>query len=286
MSDKPIFYTGITEPESAANTDFQPKYPFNHVIQTDSGHIFEMDDTKGRERVRLNHRSGTFVEMHPNGDGVYKILGDGYSITLGDHNIIIGVDDGKLEKKLNIVVNGDVNMHVKGDYIQQVDGNFEQHVKGNYTQVVEGITSLNTLQDMHLTAGAFLGGAIIISTGASVHMNSDLHLGGELTANKITSTSRVDALIGMSAGVEGFVTLTGGLAVGVPVAVPQQIICSTNIFAGLTVDAGVSVISPLGDFGVMDAVLMTDIVNTSIYDTHIHISPKGPTGPPSPGPMI
>jgi thiol:disulfide interchange protein DsbC len=40
--------------------------------------------------------------MHPNGDEVHKIWGDGYYITLGDHNISIGVDDGQLTKKLNI----------------------------------------------------------------------------------------------------------------------------------------------------------------------------------------
>ena len=57
-----------TEPESAANTDYQPVYPYNNITQTEAGHTFELDDTPTRERVRLQHRSGTFIEMHPNGD--------------------------------------------------------------------------------------------------------------------------------------------------------------------------------------------------------------------------
>ena len=64
---------GWTEPESAANTDYQPKYPYNNVTQTESGHTFDMDDTPTRERIRSNHRSGTLIEMHPNDPKVQKL---------------------------------------------------------------------------------------------------------------------------------------------------------------------------------------------------------------------
>ena len=104
MSTQPIGFDGFTEPESAANTNYQPVYPYNNITQTPAGHSFELDDTPTRERIRLQHRSGTFVEMHPNGDEVHKIYGNGYVITLGDQNISIGIDDGQLAKKLNITV--------------------------------------------------------------------------------------------------------------------------------------------------------------------------------------
>ena len=71
----------------------------------------------------------------------------------------------------------------------------------------------------------------------------------------------------MNAGVYGFVSVLGGLSVGVPVAIPG---CVT---AALVVKA------PLGDFGTMSAVLMTDIMNTSIFDIHVHKA-KG-SGPPA-----
>ena len=46
-----------------------------------------------------------------------------------------------------------------------------------------------------------------------------------------------------------------------------------------------SVNAPIANFalancGIMDAVLMTDVINSTIYNYHIHPSPKGPTGPP------
>ena len=92
MSDKPSFVTTWIEPESAANTNYQPVYPYNNVTQTKGGHSFEMDDTPTRERIRLQHGKGTFVEMHPNGDQVTKIIRDGYTIILGDHNVAIGTE--------------------------------------------------------------------------------------------------------------------------------------------------------------------------------------------------
>ena len=98
--NKPDAFWGWNEPESAANTDYQPVNPYNHATLTDSGHLLELDDTKTRERIRVMHRSNTFIEMHPNGDEVHKIWGDGYYITLGEHNISIGVDDGQLAKIL------------------------------------------------------------------------------------------------------------------------------------------------------------------------------------------
>jgi hypothetical protein len=275
----PSFYSGFFEPESAANTDYQPEYRYNHVTQTPRGHSFEMDDTPTRERVRLSHRSNTFIEMHPNGDEVHKIYGDGYEIVVQNKNVLV-------KGTCNITVEGDCNMHVLGDLIEQVEGNVEQHIKGNYTQIVEGLSSITSQGDMHISAGGFATGTLTISTGDSVYLDCDLVADGEIIAQKIYSRGRVDAFTGMSAGAQGFVTLTGGVSVGFPAAVPFQIVCTTNMFAGATITAGASMTSPSADFGVMNAILMTDEVNKNIYNSHIHISPKGPTGTPSPGPMI
>jgi hypothetical protein len=58
-------------------------YPYNDAKQTESGHLFEMDDTPTRERIRLQHgKSLTFIEMQPNGDQVHKVFGDDYEITI------------------------------------------------------------------------------------------------------------------------------------------------------------------------------------------------------------
>jgi hypothetical protein len=273
MSTKPSFYKGFFEPESAANTDYQPEYRYNNITQTPRGHSFEMDDTPTRERVRLSHRSGTFIEMHPNGDEVHKVFGDGYEITIKDKNVLI-------KGSCNIVIEGDCNMHVQGDKIETIDGNLEQHVKGNFTQVVDKTTSITSQGDMEITAGVSALGTLQISTGDHMSISGDLSVKGEIVGDKIASITRVDAGTGVSAGPLGFVTMLGGLSVGIPVAVPQQILCSTNISAGTFVNAAVSVNAPTGNFGLMSAMLMTDKVNTNLYNIHTHIGNLGyPTSP-------
>ena len=127
---------------------------------------------------------------------------------------------------------------------------------------------------MTIGANADSLGSLTISTGDHVYLNSDLAIAGELTADKIASATRVDAGTGVSAGPLGFVSVLGGLSVGIPLAVPG------SVYALSTVNAGVSVNSPLGNFGIMTAILMTDVINKNFYNTHIHKAPKGWTSPP------
>ena len=59
------------EPESA----FNGAYPYNKVTQTESGHIIEVDDTPGSERIHIYHKSGTYVEIDSNGSMVKRTKG-------------------------------------------------------------------------------------------------------------------------------------------------------------------------------------------------------------------
>lgn len=285
MTQAPSFYAGFLQPESAANTDYQPQYPFDNVTQTRSGHMFELDDTKDRERVRLQHRTGTFIEMQPNGDEVHKVYGDGYEITVKDKHISIS-------GKCVVEILGDANIHIAGDKTETVDGSVVQHIKGNYSQIVEGISSITSQGNMSVTAGSGVTGKLSIKTGSTVSLDSDLRVRGEISGDKIFSFGRIDTSPtgGISAGIQGFVTALGGISVGVPavtpIAVPGNILCVGTINAGLLINAGVSMNAPVGNFGLMSAGLMTDTVNTSIYDSHVHIGNRGfPTSPPL-SPMV
>lgn len=268
MSDAPSFYRGFFQPESAANTSFQPIYPYNNVKQTRSGHMFEMDDTVGRERVRLHHRTGTFIEMQPNGDEVHKVYGDGYEITVKDKHI-------QIQGKMVIEVLGDAIVHIAGDKVETVDGSVTQHIKGNFTQVVEGLHSTTSQGNMAISAGSGVAGKLNISTGSTVSLDSDLRVRGEIGADKVYSFGRVDAATGISAGPLGFVSMTGGISIGVPVAVPGNIICVGSMNAGASVTAIAAVNGSTGNFGIMTAGLMTDTINTGLYDVHTHIDSKG-----------
>jgi hypothetical protein len=263
----PDFFKPFTEPPSAANTDYPPVYPYNNVTQTPGGHLFEMDDTPQRERVRLQHRTGTFIEMHPNGDEVHKVYGNGYTIVVQDNNVLISGN-------CIVKIEGDANIQITGDKIETVLGNVEQYIKGNFTQVVEKTCSMTSLQDTIINAGGALGGGLKVHPGDYLYVDGDIHSQGEVVATKIYSQGRVDAETGMSAGPLGFVTTLGGISVGVPLAIPTEI-NSTGPINSFT-----SVSAPLGLFGISSAILGFDVINSLIFDTHIHAAPMGITSPP------
>ena len=265
--------SGWIEPESAANEDSPPQYPYNNITQSESGHVFEIDDTPERERVRLQHRSGTFIEMHPNGDEVHKVYGDGYEITVFDKNILI-------QGHCSVTIEGDSIVNVKGDKIEKIDGDYNLYVGGKYNHVTKGESNILCESDMRIGAGGSMSdaagsgsGSLRLVSGNELYITADVMVGGSIVAEMISSKTSVDAGLGITAGPLGFVTIKGGVSVGIPIAKPGIVNCSGTVNA------------PLGTFGTMRAVLMTDILNTGIYGKHIHIAPHGPTSKPIIGMM-
>jgi exopolyphosphatase/guanosine-5'-triphosphate,3'-diphosphate pyrophosphatase len=90
-----------TEPKS----DYKAVYPYNHITQTESGHFIEMDDTPDAERVRIQHRTGTFTEIQADGSRINKIL-----------EMKINVIDGAREAELinDVVVQ---SLHPEKNYL-------------------------------------------------------------------------------------------------------------------------------------------------------------------------
>lgn len=136
---------------------YAAKYPYNHVYESESGHIQEFDDTPGAERYFRRHPSGTFEETHPSGTKVNKIVGDDFLIVQQDRNVHISgrmnivVDgDAKLYVMGNMdgVVEGSVTQLVRGDVTEQVDGNINQTCNGNVDQVVLGNVNQTVSQNV------------------------------------------------------------------------------------------------------------------------------------------
>ena len=108
-----------------ANPYISGVYPYNHVFESESGHITEVDDSPGAERMFRQHMAGTFEEIHPDGSVVTKIVGDNYEIVIGSENIVI-------KGSQNITVEGSVRELIKGDYIQEIEGDFYQKIHKNH----------------------------------------------------------------------------------------------------------------------------------------------------------
>jgi len=235
-----------TEPESAANTNYPPIYPYNNVTQTESGHSFEMDDTPTRQRIRLQHRVGSFIELHPNGDEVHKIMGKGYEIIASDKNVLIkGV--------CNITIQGDSVVHVQGDAYTQVDGMSYQNLNGGVKQLING----DCEQTVNGNFGVNVSGNMTINA-KNLNINADVNVRGDIgTTQSVSAQGNISAALSVSAN--------------------KSVETTGYMLAATTITAGVSMFAPtVSDlFGSMEMFRLN-------VDTHVHIGNKGyPTSPPT-----
>ena len=271
----------FTEPASPADPDHPPLYPHNQIFDSESGHSLQLDDTPGRERVRLQHgKSKNFIEMHPNGDQVVKVFGENFDITIGKKNVYVS-------GACNIIVKGNCSMQVDGDFNQEVNGDYNLAVKGKMN--VRGVKDISIQGDSDVEIGANerFGGSLRFSSGQSLDLVSDLYISGSITCDSLTAESRVNAGMGVYAGPFGFTSSLGGLSLGIPTpATPVATPGCINIVGSMTALGSVN--APVGNFlklnaglashGISTSILGADLINDIFYNFHIHPTPKGPSG--------
>ena len=110
------------EPDLRGSQD--SSYPYNSVREFEAGQLEEYDSTSGNTRVTNSHQSGSYHEILDDGTTTVKIVGDGYNLTLRDHNMYVQGD-------LNVTVEGSMRHMVEGDYTLEVGGSYHQFVQGN-----------------------------------------------------------------------------------------------------------------------------------------------------------
>lgn len=171
-----------TEPESPATIENPPLYPYNNATVTASGHSLEMDDTPNRERIRIQHKDGSFTEYHPNGNVVQKIVGTNFFIVTNDNNVLISGD-------CNITVVGNANIEVDGNAFTYIKGKADQVISGNVSQTCEGDTKITSKGKVDVMADS-----ISLNAASGVFINADLTVRGDLLCSQsITATGNVSA---------------------------------------------------------------------------------------------
>ena len=142
-----------------ANPYVSAQYPYNHVYESESGHIHEIDDSPKHERLFIQHKSGTFEEIHPDGTKTVKVIGDNYEIIAGSSNVSIsgnvnityGTDTKNSPITVRELIKGDYILEVEGSYTQKIHkdhlvkigagdrgGNREEEIRGNHAQQING----------------------------------------------------------------------------------------------------------------------------------------------------
>lgn len=200
---------------------YNAQYPFNHVRETESGHIQEMDDTPGHERIHEYHRSGTFYEIHPDGTKVTKIVGDGFEIVHQNKHV-------RVRGNMKVFVDGDASLYVRGSMDAQVDENLKFNVGKNIDFHAGKNIRMFANESIEMTAqttmaqqsvGKFLqqsvGDMQIVTSGNftnSVHGNYDMVLdGNSLTDIKGTLTTNITGAVALNTEVTYTVASTGAM---------------------------------------------------------------------------
>lgn len=141
--------TTFDEPASA----YSASYPKNHVMETESGHIKEYDDTSGQERIHEYHTKGTFYEIDKDGNKVTRVVGDNYEV-------IAGSDFVNVKGSANLTVSETLSIKAK---TIQMEADTINEVYGTHTS----------------TTGTYTHTA---TTGNTTYSS------GEITVNSITQT--------------------------------------------------------------------------------------------------
>jgi len=123
----------ISEPAVA----YAAKYPYNKVSESESGHVHEVDDTPGAERIHTWHRSGTFTQMNPDGSRTTRVTKNDFHRTMGD----------KLEL-------------IEGNYYIANKGNYRLNCPGATIDIADGVMTVSAdtvtcsvTNDLNLEAG-------------------------------------------------------------------------------------------------------------------------------------
>ena len=113
-----------------------PEYPYNHIKETEAGHIKEYDDTPGAERIMEYHRAGTFYEVDADGTKVTRVVGNNYEI-------IAGTEFVNIKGTCNLTIDQNCNTYIKGNWNIQVDGDKTEVIKGSRMTMVYKTDTLN-----------------------------------------------------------------------------------------------------------------------------------------------
>ena len=134
-------------------------YPKNNVIETDSC-VIEIDDTGRNERVSIQHKNGSFVELRPNGTVQIKAQKDLYSI-------------------------------IKGNIEEYVENCVHQVIRANYTQEVNGDVTTTIGGNVNNTIGGDLAeaiaGAFTLTASGNLTINNDVKIVGNLQVTEVIS---------------------------------------------------------------------------------------------------
>ena len=197
------------------------KYPHNQVSKTASGHVIEIDDTPGNERILIKHADGAGIELCSDGGVCISALGNKIEVTGGDQSITIVGDatlnyQGNLDMKVNGEFNLDCNefnVNVKNNKNENIGGAEHKQVSKGVTNVVVGnVSNFVSEQVVDTILGGYtqsvkgnvdfnINGAVGFYSSGNISMSSSGNMNA--SANNMTLTANDMTVMGSSGTIGG-----------------------------------------------------------------------------------
>jgi hypothetical protein len=201
-----------SEPKPA----YAPVYPYDSVYASESGHVVEVDDTPGHERIAFQHRTGSFIEWMPTGSVVEKVTKTKYSIIMGDDNVhVMG--------KCRITVSGDAYIQVVGDCNLEVNNDLNAGVAGDANFSVAGGFNVKAASVAIESDGSLnlkSGGGTNLDSGGDLNLKGDTtKVGGGSYASMVAGTVQLDGYVTIKQGGQ---KPSGGSGASVPSAPSKE----------------------------------------------------------------
>lgn len=194
---------GVEEVEPSTETSYRAVYPYNKVFETAAGHVIEIDDSPGAERIHVYHNSGSYLEMFK-GRTVFKTNGTDIEISMLDKVV-----------------------RVKGDYLLDIDGNYVTTVGGNMIVDVKGSIQINS------------GLSIATKSALTTSIDAGLHFTTQsLGYTSISSDGYLATKSGLYTSIDsgGFINIKSGAATSLVSGSSFSVGAATNvtIYGGAT----------------------------------------------------
>jgi hypothetical protein len=220
------------------------QYPLNQVQETASGHIIEVDDTPGNERILIRHNSGAGIELTNDGHMAISARNNRVDVVGGGQTVIV-------EGDAELIYRGNLNLKVTGDL--NIDClNYNVNARGNKTENISGASTSNITRNRRENVGGSRSTAVAgrdtttilngsnTSVGGNYILNTTQQIGifagdkADMTADKVNISAN-DANIGASnLSVFGATGTIGGDDI---YAYFKNARIKTTVYAGTSVDA-------------------------------------------------
>jgi len=147
--------------DAVTSPAYNAQYPHNIVLATHGGHIIEIDSTPSNERINIQHKCGSYIELDKDGNKTEAVMND-YTLTISNDNTVT----------------------IGGNLVVNVTGNATVDVGGTLNATVGGVATI-TAPDINLTGDVLINGTLGVTDGNLASFSGDIETVGEITGKGV-----------------------------------------------------------------------------------------------------